>query len=72
MTGEVSKFWRDIQLAYDQVATNHEREVSIDSEADGLHANVRYVENFDEIVITVGRLTEDQNAVSEVTLKVVN
>jgi len=68
---EVSKFWQDIQIAYNQVSTNNEREVSIDSEADGLHASVRYVENFDEVHIEIGRLTEDEGAVSEVTLKVV-
>jgi hypothetical protein len=37
-----SKFWRDIETAYNQVAANHEREVVITSEAEDLTATVEY------------------------------
>ena len=39
---ESSKFWRDIEAAYRQVAANHEREVEITSEAEDLTALVDY------------------------------
>jgi len=71
MTGEVSKFWRDLELAYSQVATNHERTIDVESEADGLYANVRYEPQFDEVNIVIGTRPNEETT-TEPTLKVVN
>lgn len=60
---EPSKFWRDIETAYNQVAANHEREVTVSSEGEGLTATVWYDNVMDTVTlrITVGTDTvEDE------------
>jgi hypothetical protein len=54
---EISKFWQDIELAYKQVSTNHEREIEVESDADGLIAHIKWVEHdFDPYVsIEIGK-----------------
>lgn len=65
MASEPSKFFRDMEAAYNQVAANHEREVTIVSEAEDLTATVEY-DSMNEVVvvlITVGTVErEDGNA----------
>jgi len=51
---EVSKFWQDVELAYKQVSTDHQRTIDVESEADGLYANIRYEPTFDEVNIVIG------------------
>jgi hypothetical protein len=70
-THELSKFWQDVALAYTQVALNPEREIRVGSKAEGLHAFVHFVPQFDEVHIAVSTVDENEEAVHKVSLKVV-
>lgn len=50
---EPSKFWREVEAAYRQVAADHEREISIFSNSEDLTAAVRYDTIVSTVVITI-------------------
>jgi len=64
MTGEVSKFWRDVELAYSQVSTDHNRTIRIYSESENVTAFVEWNSKYGTIEITVfaGKVGDDDAA----------
>jgi len=54
---EISKFWNDVITAYKQVATNHEREVMVESNEQV--AKIEYVELVDKVVISIYQRVDD-------------